>query len=56
MLDKETDNKDLNNKLVLYSVIQTVLYLLIKSASIEAKQYLTKPLLKKVDKKTYIKF
>jgi len=50
----KTKNEDLDNELALYSVIQTVLYLLIKSSTTKAQRYLNKPVLKKGNKITYI--
>ena len=50
------DNKDLDNKLALYRVIQIVPYLLIKASGTKVKQYLNKPFLKRGDKKTYSEY
>ena len=54
--DKETDDEDSDNELALHKVIQTVPHSPIKLTRTEAEQYLTEPLLKKADKKTYAKY
>jgi hypothetical protein len=52
----KVDNNNSDNKLVLYKIINPVTLLLIKLSGTKVERYLSKPLLKKSDKKTYAKF
>jgi len=50
------EDEDLNNELALHRIINLVALSPVKSFRSEVEQYLSKPLLKKSNKKTYAKF
>jgi hypothetical protein len=54
--DKETNDEDSDDELALHGVIQSIPYSPVKSSGSEAERYLTEPLLKKGDKKTYTEY